>query len=181
MSREATQQALNALEGKTEPVAEWVKSPYGNIPMLQWADGYVAGVGDRMYLVPQPAPVASMHADSPTQAQKMRDAGYTRRPSIREFPSDADTVPAAQPSDLELVGLYRGVREVLQRHGITKVENFVVEADLIDAVLALKPALQPLDEEMTRKSRLYEDYTYRSIFIEGWLSAERAHKIGNSK
>lgn len=42
------------------------------------------------------APIAAEPAQ-PSRAERMRDAGYTRRPSLRELTSDGEPAPVAQP------------------------------------------------------------------------------------
>lgn len=47
----ATPQFAQAVD---EPVAEWVQNEHFHTPQLEWAPGYVAKIGDKLYVVPQP-------------------------------------------------------------------------------------------------------------------------------
>jgi len=42
-----------AKQEQGEPVGGFVQSPYGNYPILQWTDGYIAKMGDKLYTTPQ--------------------------------------------------------------------------------------------------------------------------------
>ena len=62
-------------------VLEWSDETYGEYTLEQIMDGFI---------------LEGLAPQEPTRAEKMREAGYTRRPTLREFPSDK---PARQEQE----------------------------------------------------------------------------------
>lgn len=72
--------------GQQEPDGEVVAGTgsLNDVAMIRWCSDYRPKIGDRIYAAPQP-----QEQREQTLSEKLREAGFTRRPSWRSLPSDS--------------------------------------------------------------------------------------------
>jgi hypothetical protein len=80
--------------------------------------------------------------EEPTRAEKMREAGYTRRPSLREFPSDKPAQPEQEP--------VAWANEIIDDLHALHDSEMIRELDSGDALIRLEAAIATVEEAEQR-------------------------------